>query len=218
MYTSPSPLPRRAPLRLPFSVHIRTLFFLFLSLFSGAPRRTHLVGAGVCPSVCPAVAPFSHPVGAGVLDGPHRFSSTLPAGLFRTPTDTPRRGRRPRRPAHVSSMSPTGRVPRSGATPFCPRRQKGAKTPPKTNGFWISLFRLQLHHKKVPQRIACTSIPAAAPTCRRIVPHPTAAEQCCGRFSTLRCTMILNFPRPSGPHIHLPPAAASARFDNRSNR
>ena len=70
MYTSPSPLPRRDPLRLPFSVHIRKLFFLFLSLFSGAPRRTHPVGAGVCPSVCPAVAPFSHPVGAGVLDGP----------------------------------------------------------------------------------------------------------------------------------------------------
>ena len=150
MYTSPSPLPRRAPLRLPFSVHIRKLFFLFLSLFSGAPRRTHPVGAGVCPSVCPAVAPFSHPVGAGVLDGPHRFSfmptagifrapmdapvgagvpdgphrfsSTLPAGLFRTPTDTPRRGRRPRRPASFLFHASGGAIPRSGATSFCPRR------------------------------------------------------------------------------------------------
>ena len=135
MYTSPSPLPRRAPLRLPFSVHIRKLFFLFSQL-----RSLHH------PPLIPHLS--------------HRRSG-----------HAPRRGRRPRRPAHVSSMSPTGRVPRSGATPFCPRRQKGAKTPPKTNGFWISLFRLQLHHKKVPQRIACTSIPAAAPT-------PRAAALC----------------------------------------
>ena len=131
MYTSPSPLPRRGPLRLPFSVHIRKLFFLFLSLFSGAPRWTH-------------------PVGAGVPDGPHRFSFMLPAGLFRAPMDAPRRGRRPRRPAsfffHASGGAiphPDGRtrrgrrprrpasflfhasggaIPRSGATSFCPRR------------------------------------------------------------------------------------------------
>jgi len=31
-----------------------------------------------------------------------------------------------------------GNISRSGATSFCPRRQKDAKTPPKTNGFWIS--------------------------------------------------------------------------------
>ena len=188
MYTSPSPLPRRDPLRLPFSVHIRKLFFLFLSLFSGAPRRTHLVGAGVCPSVCPAVAPFSHPVGAGVLDGPHRFSFMPTAGIFRAPARHPF--------AHGGK-----------------RMQKRRQRPMV---FGIPFVRLQSRRKKVPQRIACTSIPAAAPTCRRIAPHPTAAEQCCGRFSTLRCTMILNFPRPSGPHIHLPPAA-SARFDNRPN-
>ena len=70
MYTSPSPLPRRDPLRLPFSVHIRKLFFLFLFLFSGAPRRTH-------------------PVGAGVPDGPHRFSFMPTAGIFRAPMDAP---------------------------------------------------------------------------------------------------------------------------------
>ena len=89
MYTSPSLLPRRDPLRLPFPVHIRKLFFLSLSLFSGAPRQTHPVGAGVCPSVCPAVAPFSHPVGAGVLDGPHRFSFMPTAGIFRAPARHP---------------------------------------------------------------------------------------------------------------------------------
>ena len=189
MYTSPSPLPRRAPLRLPFSVHIRKLFFLFLSLFSGAPRRTHPVGAGVCPSVCPAVAPFSHPVGDGVPDSPHRFSFMPTAGIFRAPARHPF--------AHGGK-----------------RMQKRRQRPMV---FGIPFVRLQSRRKKVPQRIACTSVPAAAPTFRRIAPHPTAAEQCCGRFSTLRCTMILNFPRPSGPHIHLPPAAASARFDNRPN-
>ena len=103
MYTSPSPLPRRGPLRLPFSVHIRKLFFLFLSLFSGAPRWTH-------------------PVGAGVPDGPHRFSFMLPAGLFRAPMDAPRRGRRPRRPASFFFHASGGAIPRSGATSFCPRR------------------------------------------------------------------------------------------------
>ena len=92
MYTSPSPLPRRGPLRLPFSVHIRKLFFLFLSLFSGAPRWTH-------------------PVGAGVPDGPHRFSFMLPAGLFRAPMDAPRRGRRPRRPASFFFHASGGAIP-----------------------------------------------------------------------------------------------------------
>ena len=189
MYTSPSPLPRRGPLRLPFSVHIRTLFFLFLSLFSGAPRRTHPVGAGVCPSVCPAVAPFSHPVGVGVPDSPHRFSFMPTAGIFRAPARHPF--------AHGGK-----------------RMQKRRQRPMV---FGIPFVRLQSRRKKVPQRIACTSIPAAAPTCRRIAPHPTAVEQCCGRFSTLRCTMILNFLRPKGPHLHLPPTAASARSDNRPN-
>ena len=47
-----------------------------------------------------------------------------------------RRGGRPRRPVRFSSK---GRdVSRSGATSFCPRRQKDAKTPPKTRGLWIS--------------------------------------------------------------------------------
>ena len=181
MYTSPSPLPRRAPLRLPFSVHIRKLFFLFLSLFSGAPRRTHLVGAGV-------------------PDGPHRFSSTLPTGLFRTPTDAPRRGRRPRRPAsflfhayggaisHPDGHTRRGRRPRrpvfrspiAGCTRvlhvclrrpyfFQQRKKYGKERRQRPMVFGIPFVRLQSRRKKVPQRIACTSIPAAAPM------HHTAA-------------------------------------------
>ena len=210
MYTSPSPLPRRAPLRLPFSVHIRTLFFLFLSLFSGAPRRTHLVGAGV-------------------PDGPHRFSFMPTVGIFRAPMDAPRRGRRPRRPAsflfhasggaipHPDGRTRRGRRPRrpasflfhasggdisrSGATSFCPRRQKDAKTPPKTDGFWISFHPIAAAPQKGPHRIAPAPIPAAAPM------HHTA----------VLCSPNIKNRRPSGPHIHLPPAAASARFDNRPN-
>ena len=46
----------------------------------------------------------------------------------------------------LGPASPTARflffcqrdISRSGATAFCPRRQKAAKTPPKTNGFWNS--------------------------------------------------------------------------------
>ena len=185
MYTSPSPLPRRAPLRLPFSVHIRKLFFLFSQLRSlhhpplssricpTAVPVMHLVGAGVCPSVCPAVAPFSHPVGAGVLDGPHRFSFMPTAGIFRAPARHPF--------AHGGK-----------------RMQKRRQRPMV---FGIPFVRLQSRRKKVPQRIACTSIPAAAPT-------PRAAALCSPNIKNRR---------PKGPHLHLPPTAASARFDNRPN-
>ena len=201
MYTSPSPLPRRAPLRLPFSVHIRKLFFLFLSLLSGAPRRTHPVGAGVCPSVCPAVAPFSHPVGAGVLDGPHRFSSTLPAGLFRTPMDAPVGAGVPDGP-HRFSFMPTAGIFRAPARhPFAHGGKRMQKRRQRPMVFGIPFVRLQSRRKKVPQRIACTSITAAAPT-------PRAAALCSPNIKNRR---------PKGPHLHLPPTAASARFDNRPN-
>ena len=83
-----------------------------------------------------------------------------------------RRGRRPQRSVRFSSK---GRdVSRSGATSFCPRRQKDAKTPPKTYGLWISFRLIATAVQKGPQRIACTPIPAAAPTSRRIMPYPTA--------------------------------------------
>ena len=169
MYTSPSPLPRRDPLRLPFSVHIRKLFFLFLSLFSGAPRRTHPVGAGVCPSVCPAVAPFSHPVGAGVLDGPHRFSFMPTAGIFRAPSRQPF--------AHGGPLiflfyASGGDISRSGATSFCPRRQKDAKTPPKTHGLWNSFRPLAITAQKSPT----TNRLYFYPRCRSHVPQDSAAS------------------------------------------
>ena len=169
MYTSPSPLPRRDPLRLPFSVHIRKLFFLFLSLFSGAPRRTHPVGAGVCPSVCPAVAPFSHPVGAGVLDGPHRFSFMPTAGIFRAPARHPF--------AHGGPLiflfyASGGDISRSGATSFCPRRQKDAKTPPKTHGLWNSFRPLAITAQKGPT----TNRLYFYPRCRSHVPQCSAAS------------------------------------------
>ena len=50
---------------------------------------------------------------AGLLRPYRRFPE-----YRRTQIDAPRRGRRPRRPAHVSAMSPAGRVPRcAGAFP-----------------------------------------------------------------------------------------------------
>ena len=50
---------------------------------------------------------------AGLLRPYRRFPE-----YRRTQIDAPRRGRRPRRPAHVSAMSPAGRVPRcTGAFP-----------------------------------------------------------------------------------------------------
>ena len=86
-----------------------------------------------------------------------------------------RRGRRPRRPVARSFHASGGDISRSGATSFCPRRQKDAKTPPKTNGFWISPVRLRLRYKKVPHRIACRPLIAAAPTHRAAVPYCVGA-------------------------------------------
>ena len=167
MYTSPSPLPRRAPLRLPFSVHIRKLFFLFLSLFSGAPRRTHPVGAGVCPSVCPAVAPFSHPVGAGVPDGPHRRTFE-----YRRTLVYPSVGAGVPDGPHRFSFMPTAGIFRAPARhPFAHGGKRMQKRRQRPMVFGIPFVRLQSRRKKVPQRIACTSIPAAAPT-------PRAAALC----------------------------------------
>ena len=217
MYTSPSPLPRRAPLRLPFSVHIRKLFFLFLSLFSGAPRWTHPVGAGVpdgphrFSSTLPTGlfrAPMDAPVGAGVPDGPHRFSSTLPAGLFRTPTDAPRRGRRPRRPVFRSPIAGCTRVLHVCLRRpyfFQQRKKYGKERRQRPMVFGIPFVRLQSRRKKVPQRIACTSIPAAAPTPRAAalcspnikIGGPKGRTYTCRRRRQVRDLIIAQIGRPA---------------------
>ena len=155
MYTSPSPLPRRAPLRLPFSVHIRTLFFLFSQL-----RSLHHP---------PLIPHLSHRRSGHAPRRGWGLSLCLPC---RGPVLAPRRGRRPRRPAHVSSMSPTGRVSRSGATSFCPRRQKDAKTPPKTHGLWNSFRPLAITAQKGPT----TNRLYFYPRCRSHVPQDSAAS------------------------------------------
>ena len=155
MYTSPSPLPRRDPLRLPFSVHIRKLFFLFSQL-----RSLHHP---------PLIPHLSHRRSGHAPRRGWGLSLCLPC---RGPVLAPRRGRRPRRPAHVSSMSPTGRVSRSGATPFCPRRQKDAKTPPKTHGLWNSFRPLAITAQKGPT----TNRLYFCPRCRSHVPQDSAAS------------------------------------------
>ena len=155
MYTSPSLLPRRAPLRLPFSVHIRKLFFLFSQL-----RSLHHP---------PLIPHLSHRRSGHASRRGWGLSLCLPC---RGPVLAPRRGRRPRRPAHVSSMSPTGRVSRSGATSFCPRRQKDAKTPPKTHGLWNFFRPLAITAQKGPT----TNRLYFYPRCRSHVPQCSAAS------------------------------------------
>ena len=141
MYTSPSPLPRRGPLRLPFSVHIRKLFFLFLSLFSGAPRWTH-------------------PVGAGVPDGPHRFSSTLPAGLFRAPARHPF--------AHGGPLIFLFLPP--AAIFLSTAKEIWKRTPPKTHGLWNSFAPNVIRRKKAHKE----SLPLLPP-----LPLPRTARVAC---------------------------------------
>ena len=189
MYTSPSPLPRRDPLRLPFSVHIRKLFFLFSQLRSlhhppliphlshrcsgHAPRRGW--GLSLClPCRGPVLAPrrgrrprrpasfFFHAYGGDIPhpDGrtrrgrrPRRPASFLfhaSGGDIPHPDGRTRRGRRPRRPASFFFHAYGGDISRSGATSFCPRRQKDAKTPPKTHGLWNSFRPLAITAQKGP--------------------------------------------------------------------
>ena len=135
-----------------------------------------------------------------------------PVRIFRrTQIDAPRRGRRPRRPAHVSAMSPAGNIPRSrarvtfgrnGPTTFfsmppaaiflSTAKEIWKRTPPKTNGFWISLVRFQPRYKKVPHRIACTPIPAAAPTYRAETRRSVIVQRDC-------CAHIGGFPNTGVP-------------------
>ena len=103
-----------------------------------------------------------------------------------------RRGRRPRRPVARSFYASGGNISRSGATSFCPRRQKDAKTPPKTNGFWISLARFQPRYKKVPHRIACTPLIAAAPAYHAETRRSVIVQWDC-------CAHIGGFPNTGAP-------------------
>ena len=155
MYTSPSPLPRRDPLRLPFSVHIRKLFFLFSQL-----RSLHHP---------PLIPHLSHRRSGHAPRRGWGLSLCLPC---RGPVLAPRRGRRPRRPASFFFHAYGGDISRSGATSFCPRRQKDAKTPPKTHGLWNSFRPLAITAQKGPT----TNRLYFYPRCRSHVPQDSAAS------------------------------------------
>ena len=79
------------------------------------------------------------------------------------------------------------------------------RTPPKTKGFWISLVRLQPRYKKVPQGIACTSFPAAAPAYR--------AETFFSRTVQGKCftphIILYSAARRAAPIYHSPPENAT---------
>ena len=163
MYTSPSPLPRRAPLRLPFSVHIRKLFFLFSQL-----RSLHHP---------PLIPHLSHRRSGHAPRRGWDLSLCLPC---RGPVLAPRRGRRPRRPASFFFHAYGGDISRSGATSFCSRRQKDAKTPPKTHGLWNSFTPNVIRRKKAHRE----SLPLLSP-----LPLPRTARVACYdrlRYSAIR--------------------------------
>ena len=133
------------------------------------------------------------------------FFAPHPVRIFRrTQIDAPRRGRRPRRPASAHRRVPAysrlslrrGRRPRrpvarsfhasgrdisrSGATSFCPRRQKDAKTPPKTHGLWNSFAPNVIRRKKAHKE----SLPLLSP-----LPLPRTARVACYdrlRYSAIR--------------------------------
>ena len=113
----------------------------------------------------------------------------------------------------------------AGAAPFWPQPQKWPKTPLEPAGFKSSCAvgvrqkpvaaypaKTQMLHIVV-QRIAYDPLIAAAPTFRTKTFYSRAVQR---NIFTLRIIFI--FPRPSGPHLHLPPLAESARFDNRPSR
>ena len=77
-----------------------------------------------------------------------------------------RRSRRSRRPV-ARSFHASGRdISRSGATSFCPRRQKDAKTPPKTHGLWNSftpnVIRRKKAYKESPPLLSPLPLPRTA--------------------------------------------------------
>ena len=103
-------------------------------------------------------------------------------------------------------LSPTaGDIPRCGAglSPTAPflsaAKEMGERTPPKTDGFWISFRRWPARSNPSEMWNRRISLCAAAFALKR-------AGVC--SFRVLRL---------GEPHRHLPPIAASARFDNRQN-
>jgi hypothetical protein len=74
--------------------------------------------------------------------------------------------RAPRRAFCSRSFFAAGRVlssPVPPAAPFLPAAEEmGERTPPKTNGFWISFWSLLMQWEKVPQGIGHGPILAAA--------------------------------------------------------
>ena len=131
------------------------------------------------------------------------FAPHLVRIFRRTQIDAPRRGRRPRRPASAHRRVPAysrlslrrGRRPRRpvarslrasgrdisrpGATSFCPRRQKDAKTPPKTHGLWNSFTPNVIRRKKAHRE----SLPLLSP-----LPLPRTARR---RAGLLSCSGIV---------------------------
>ena len=121
-----------------------------------------------------------------------------------------RRGGRPRRPVRFSSK---GRdVSRSGATSFCPRRQKDAKTPPKTRGLWIFFRPIATAVQKGSAVNRLYPVPAAAPAFHAVVCCSFCSGGCrpAPAPSPRARDPLLPLPEEMGPPegvIRAPPAA-----------
>ena len=147
--------------------------------FTGQHRKNQYFFAGphnFFAAACAAVSASS------------RESSALgSAFLSLRPPSRTRRGRRPRRPASCSFAKGIFRAP--ARHPFAHGGKRMQKRRQKPMVFGISFVRLQLRHKKVPQRIASAPTLAAADMARREQWSPSRL----GDYQI----------------AHLPPAAAS---------
>ena len=127
-----------------------------------------------------------------------------------------RRGRRPRRPVARSLIAGCTRVLHVCLRRpyfFQQRKKYGKERRQKPTVFGFPLSDSD-HGTK---RFRIESLVRLSP-----LPLPCSAQKLFSLVlygkSTLHFLYIFISLRPNGPHLHLPPMAASARFDNRSNR
>ena len=163
------------------------------------------------------------------------FFAPHPVRIFRRSSiDAPRRGRRPRRPVARSFHASGGNIPRSRARVTFGRSPKSDQK-----------VCLKPQVSRLPARLTMSKNMAAypakakiyadrrttnrlyvSPRCRSRVPRGDAlVYRLCGGVLACRFTkcasqqrVFFYIPRPNRPHLHLLPAAASARFDNRLYR
>ena len=150
------------------------------------------------------MSPVAHPVGAGVPDGPHRrtfeYRRTLVypsvgAGVPDGPFSVLRL-----RVAPASCMYASG-----GHISFNSERNMEKNAAKNRRFLDFPFVQLQLRRKKVPHRIACTPIPAAAPAYRAKTFFSRAVQGKC--FTSY--IILYSAARRAAPIYHSPPENAT---------